>query len=105
MSVARRGCPACWRAVGMLRSCSSLGSSFRLGLAGARGPGGWLAEPVRVSDRAFAVASAGDEDALIVDVQAVVGRVGIGHHVPRVALRVQEVPDDLVEPEPLRTGQ
>ena len=64
-----------------------------------------MAEPVREAGRADAGVVAGDEDALIRDFQAVVGRVDIGHDVPRIVGRAQEAPDELVQPEPFGAGQ
>src|SRR5947208_2000952 len=57
-----------------------------------------MAEPVREAGRADAGVVAGNQSTLICDFQAVVGRVDIGHDVPRIVGRAQEALDELVPP-------
>ena len=74
-----------------------------LRLVGGRWRGG-LAQPVLEAGRADAGIVTRDEGALI-DVYAVVGRVDVGHDLPRVMLRAQVLPDELIEPEPFGPAQ
>src|SRR5947207_12895339 len=69
----------------------SCAGAFGLVLTGVRRHG--VAEPVRETGRADAGVVAGDQGALIGDLQAVVGRVDIGHDAPRIVGRAQEALD------------
>src|SRR2546429_3582264 len=87
---------------GRQRWSGSCRGSFRLVRTGAGRPGG-PAEPVREARGADAGVIAGYEGVLV-NVDAVVGRVDVGHDVPRVALRAQEAPDELIQREPFGTA-
>ena len=74
---------------------------MRLGGGWPGGPG----EPVREAGFADEGVVAGDEGPLIRDVQAVIGRAGIGYDVPRIFAGAQVAPDELVQLEPFGPGQ